>query len=87
MTYRSSILGYLCHLSSDMRSIIAAAINVYKSVEAMFYGTATKKISEMDEKSSTSSLNLERWGGGVTPPPSPSPYFLADPLVFHLKTT
>ncbi len=82
---------YLCRLSSEIFQ--AAAINVYKGVKAMFYGTTMKQISEMEEKASTSSLNLceksaiERWGGGVTPPPSPPPYFLADPWILHVKTT
>jgi hypothetical protein len=44
-----------------------------------------KQISEVEEKLFTSSLNtvylhkpaLRVWAGGVTPPPSPPPYFPA----------
>ncbi len=53
-----------------------------------------KQISEVEEKPFTSSLNIclkacfrKRVGtGGVTPPlPSASPYFPADPSIFHSR--
>jgi hypothetical protein len=53
-----------------------------------------KKISEVEEKPFTSSLNIvqkpavKRGGGGQRKAsPSPLPYSAADPWILHLKTT